>query len=80
MRLIGILLLLCLCAVAARVLMWAFLIVLLWGVLTHPGRTFGFVAFLVIAKLAESHPAIIGTTLLILAIVAQLSSPKNDFN
>ncbi len=69
----------CLFMAAARMaialLTVAFLFCLLWGALFRPAQAFGFIAFLVLAKLAEAYPV---TLLVILAIGAiNLGRDKN---
>lgn len=58
MRFIGIFLLLGIFVAAARMaiiaLILVFLVSLLWGVFNRPERTFGFLAMLVMLKLAEA--------------------------
>jgi hypothetical protein len=78
-RFIGALLLICLFMGAAKMaialLAVAFIFCLLWGALFRPAQAFGFIAFLVLAKLAETYPV---TLLAILAIGAiNLGRDKN---
>ena len=73
MRFVGILLLLFLFLAAARlavvVLALVFLVSLLWGALNRPAQAFSFMAFLVLAKLAEVYPASLLAVLAICAII-----------
>lgn len=79
MRAIGVFILLCVFMSAARMaivaLTLAFLISLLWGVLYRPGRAFGFLAMLVVLKLAEAYPAVL---LAVLAVVLIASAKNTD--
>ena len=73
MRFVGMFVLLCVFMAAARmaiaVLALVFLVSLLWGALNRPAQAFGFMAFLVLAKLAEVYPASLLAVLAICAII-----------
>lgn len=60
MRLIGMLLLACVVAAAAQfvlgILFVAFCVLLLWGALTRPKETLGFMVLCIVAGLVQVHP------------------------
>lgn len=66
----------CLFMAAARmaivIVTIVFLVLLLWGVLSQPGRAFGFLVMLVLLKVAEIYPA----TLLALLAAALIICAK----
>lgn len=51
---------------AIAIVTMVFLVSLLWGALSQPGRAFGFLAMLILLKVAEIYPA----TLLALLVAA----------